>query len=113
MKTSSFTRFLAGTLCLLWTLPVTGQTVEIKPAVSAQERAKNVGGTSSALQVESVSIVSFPLLNSQISDADKHEDFPCEGEEEENAEVEQLREEMDEMRPVEAGQTGQQLPQSL
>lgn len=106
MKTFSFTSVLAGMLCLLFTLPATGQTVETKPEVSLQERAKSAGGTASALLLEPISLVSYPLLNPQLSIDDKQEYFPCEGEEEENAEVEQLREEMDEMRPVEAAKLG-------
>lgn len=106
MQKLSFIRAAGSAIFLSVALFASAQTVETKPAYKLQEGVNDFGGTHSEMQIELAPIVSYPLLMPQLSISGPQEFFRCEGDEEENPELERLREEMDEMRELEAAKLG-------
>jgi hypothetical protein len=106
MQKQTLPRLLGCFFILFGALSAISQTTEVKPAVSDEESAKNFGGTRSALQVELAPVVSYPLSMPQLSISGPQEFFRCEGDEEENPEVERLREEMNKSRLLEEAKLG-------
>ncbi len=112
----SFNLLALGLFCFLTPFLLISQTHEVKPSVSASEIKnatsgdKTIQSVRSAVQVELAPVESYPMLTQQATKHIEHDYFLCEGEEEEDPEVEALREEMDELRVKEAAKLGDNYP---